>query len=229
MLIALKFIAAIALLAALHIAVMAVLGRWLGIAVRQVSLGFGPVLFSFGIFQLRALPFGGSVTFKDTRSEDTTDEAPAEHGRVDDAFDHQPRAVQVLLPLAGAASLAVVALLLHPGSALAGIGHGFAQIVAGGVSPLGTAQELIEGARAFATQQGFLPLLGMLAAKLAALNLLPLPAMNGGQALLALMKRDLHEDSSPWLQRLTEWGLWLCVALALSWAVGIGVFAVQVL
>jgi membrane-associated protease RseP (regulator of RpoE activity) len=229
MLVALKFIAAIALLAALHVSVMAVLGRLLGIAVRQVSLGFGPVLFSFGILQLRALPFGGSVTFKDTRSEDTTDEAPAEHGRVDDAFDHQPRAVQVLLPLAGAASLAVVALLLHPGSALASIGHGFAQIVAGGVSPLGTAQGLIEGARAFATQQGFLPLLGMPAAKLAALNLLPLPAMNGGQALLALMKRDLHEDSSPWLQRLTEWGLWLCVALALSWAVAIGVFAVQVL
>ena len=229
MFVLLKFIAAVALLACIHIGTMAALGRWLGIKIRRVSLGFGPVLFSVRIFQLRALPFGGSVTFKDTRSEDTTDEAPAAHGQVGDAFDHTPRAVQVLLPLAGAASLAVVALLLHPGSALASIGRGFVQIVAGGGSPLGTAQELIEGARAFAPQQGFPPLLGMLAAKLAALNLLPLPAMNGGQALLALMKRDLHEDPSPWLQRLTEWGLWLCVALALSWAVAIGVFVVQVL
>ena len=51
--------------------------------------------------------------------------------------------------------------------------------------------------------------------------------MNGGQALLALMKRDLHEDSSPWLRRLTEWSLWLCVALALSWLVAIGFFVVR--
>ncbi|MGJ7608407.1 site-2 protease family protein [Variovorax sp. LT1R20] len=227
MLVALKFIAAIALLAALHVSVMAALGHWLGIAVRRVSLGFGPVLFSLGIFQLRVLPFGGAVTFKDTRSEDTTDEAPVEHGHVDDAFNHKPRAVQVLLPLAGAASLALVALLLHPDSALASVGHGFVQIVAGGLSPLGTAQGLIDGARAFAAQQGFVPLVGMVAAKLAAFNLLPLPAMNGGQALLALLKRDLHEDASPLRQRLTEWGLWLCVALALSWLVAIGFFVVQ--
>lgn len=226
MFVLLKLIAAVALLAGIHIGTMAALGRWLGIKVRQASLGFGPVLFSFGVFQLRALPFGGSVTFKNTRTEDTTDEAPVAH--VHDAFDRKPRAVQVLLPLAGAASLALVALLLHPGSALASIGHGFVQIVAGGVSPLGTAQRLVEGVRAFAAQQGFAPLLGMVAAKLAALNLLPLPAMNGGQALLALLKRDLHEEEpSLLLQRLTEWGLWLCVALALSWLVAIGFFVVR--
>jgi membrane-associated protease RseP (regulator of RpoE activity) len=225
MLIALKFIAAIVLLAALHIAVMAALGRCLGIAVRRVSLGFGPVLLSLGVFELRLLPIAGSVAFKDTRTEEVSDDLPA--GYFDDAFNHKPRAIQVLLPLAGAASLAGVALLLHPSSALASIGHGFVQIVAAGLSPLGTAQRLIEGARAFAAQQGFVPLVGMVAAKLAALNLLPLPAMNGGQALLALLKRDLREDTSPWLQRLIEWGLWLWVALALSWLVAIGYFFVQ--
>lgn len=175
------------------------------------------------------LPLGGAVTLKDTRSTDVPEDVPADlpADYFDDAFNHKPRAVQVLLPLAGAASLVLVALVLHPGSGLASVGHGFVQIVAGGLSPLGTAHGLLDGARAFAAQQGFVPLLGMVAAKLAALNLLPLPAMNGGQALLALMERDLHEDTSPWLRKLTEWGLWLSVALALSWLVAIGFFLVR--
>ena len=225
MLIFLKFVAAITLLACVHVGAMAVLGHRLGIKVRRVSLGFGPVLLSHGILELRLLPIAGSVAFKDTQTEDVPDDVPVDY--LDDAFNHKPRAVQVLLPLAGAASLVLVALLLHPGSALPSIGHGFVQIVAGGLSPLGTAQGLIDGARAFAVQQGFVPLMGMVAAKLAAFNLLPLPAMNGGQALLALLKRDLHEDASPLRQRLTEWGLWLCVALALSWLVAIGFFVVR--
>ena len=225
MLILLKFVAALALLVCIHIGTMAALGHGLGIKVRRISMGFGPPLFSVGIFQLRLLPVAGSVAFKDTRTEDVPDDISPDD--FDDAFNHKPRAIQVLLPLAGAASLALVALLLHPGSALASISHGFVQIVAGGLSPLGTAQGLIDGGRAFAAQQGFVPLVGMVAAKLAALNLLPLPAMNGGQALLALLKRDPREDTAPWLQRLIEWGLWLWVALALSWLVAIGCFFVQ--
>ncbi|MBJ2157148.1 site-2 protease family protein [Variovorax sp. IB41] len=225
MLVLLKFIAAIALLACIHIGTMAALGHGLGIKVRRISMGFGPPLFSLGVFQLRLLPIAGSVAFKDTRTEDLPDDVSADD--FDDAFDHKPRAIQVLLPLAGAASLALVALLLHPGSALASIGHGFVQIVAGGLSPLGTAQGLIDGGRAFAAQQGFVPLVGMVAAKLTALNLLPLPAMNGGQALLALLQRGPHDDAPPRLQRLIEWGLWLWVALALSWLVALGFFFVQ--
>jgi hypothetical protein len=65
LLVFLKFIAAIAMLAGLHVGAMAALGRCLGIKVRRISLGFGPSLFSLGIFQLRLLPIAGSIAFKD--------------------------------------------------------------------------------------------------------------------------------------------------------------------
>lgn len=219
--IALKFIAATALLTAVHVLVMTLLGRWLRIAVREVSLGFGPVLLSAGIFRLRAVPLGGVVMFKDTRAEAIPEGAPP--GWVKDAFDHQPRWVQALLPLAGAASLVAMAFAWHPGSALASLGHGFVQIAAGGLGPLSTAQPLIAGASHIATQ-GFLPLLGVLAAKFAALNLLPLPMMNGGQALLALLD-PAPRETPRWKQMLMQWSVWLLIALVFSWAVAIGYFA----
>jgi membrane-associated protease RseP (regulator of RpoE activity) len=219
--IALKFIAAIALLTAVHVGAMTMLGHWLRIAVREVSLGFGPVLLSAGIFRLRALPLGGFVLFKDTRAEAIPADAPP--GWVKDAFDHQQRWVQALLPLAGASSLVAMAFVWHPGSALASVGHGFVQIVAGGLGPLSTAQQLIGGANHIATL-GFVPLLGVLAAKFAALNLLPLTAMNGGQALLALLD-PAPREMPRWKQMLTQWSVWLLIALTFSWAVAIGFFA----
>jgi membrane-associated protease RseP (regulator of RpoE activity) len=99
LLVFLKFIAAIAMLAGLHVGTMAALGRCLGIKVRRISLGFGPSLFSLGIFQLRLLPIAGSIAFKDTRTEDVPDDVPA--GHFDDVFNHKRRAIRVLLPLAG--------------------------------------------------------------------------------------------------------------------------------
>jgi membrane-associated protease RseP (regulator of RpoE activity) len=201
MLLALKFIAAIALLAALHITVMALLGRLLGIAIREVSFGLGPTLLAVGVLRLRVLPLGGAVDFDD--------------------FESQPRAVRVLLPLAGVASLAVVAFALHP-SALSSMAHGFAQIVAGALGPTSHAQQLIGGA-ARVGMLGFVPLLGMLAAKLAAFNLMPLPAMNGGAALLALL--DPRPREMPrWKETLVQGSAWLMVALALAWVVAIGTF-----
>ncbi|CAA2108439.1 site-2 protease family protein [Variovorax paradoxus] len=225
MLIASQFIAAIALLAALHVTVVALLGRWLGIAIREVSFGMGPALLSAGVFRLRALPLGGSVVFKDTQTE-----APPS-GAIDididkwavDAFDHQPRAVRVLLPLCGVAALAAVAFALHPGSAGASAAHGFAQWVSGALAPSSTALRLIEGATRVASL-GFTPLLGMLAAKLTALNLLPLPSMAGGQALLALLDPS-PRDMPQWKVSLLQGSVWLLLALALSWAAAVGIFA----
>ncbi len=227
MYLALQFIAAIALLAALHVTTMALLGRLLGIAIREVSFGMGPTLLCVGAFRLRALPLGGAVVFKDKLSETPAADAPAKRNAdagTADAFDHQPRAVRVLLPLAGIAALAAVAFALHPGSAGASVANGFMQIVSGGMAPLSTAQRLIDGATR-AGALGFVPLLGMLAAKCAAFNLLPLASMGGGQALLALLD-PAPRETPPWKAWLLQASVWLLLALALSWAVAIGLFVV---
>lgn len=204
MLLALQFIAAIALLSAIHITVMALIGRSLGIAIREFSFGMGPALLSIDVLRLRALPLGGSVEFID--------------------FDSQPRAVRVLLPLSGAASLLAVAVTLHP-SAWSSTSHGFAQIVLGALAPTSHAQQLIGGATHVA-MRGFGPLLGMLAAKLAAFNLLPFPAMNGGGALLALLDPK-PRDMTRWKEKLMQWSAWLTVALALMWVGAICIFLLE--
>lgn len=217
---ALQFVAAIALLAAIHTTVMATLARLLGITVREVSLGFGPTLLSTGIFRLRALPFGGAVVLKNTLTDTKPHDAAPDWA--DDAFDTQPRAVRVLLPLSGIAALIAVAFALRPDAAWGSIVNGFAQIVTGALSPLSTAQHLLGGAT-HAGSLGFAALLGMLAAKFAALNLLPLPTMGGGQALLALLDPCPH-DQPRWKELLLQWSAWLAIALGAAWIVAIGVF-----
>ncbi|WP_164546972.1 MULTISPECIES: site-2 protease family protein [unclassified Variovorax] len=210
----LKFIAAIALLVSIHLFAMTALGHWCGIAVRKVSLGFGPRLLSLGIFHLHALPLGGSVQFKDTREEGVPFDEPVDY--FDDAFNHKARAVQVLIPLAGVAALIAVALVLRQGAAIPSLVHGFAQLIAGAFDPLSTGRQLVGNATAFAKEHAFLPLLGMLAAKLAALNLLPLPFLNGGQALLTLVTRDLREIPA-WQHKLNAVSAWVCLVLVALW------------
>lgn len=218
---ALQFIAAIALLVVFHITAMATFARMLGVAVREVSLGFGPTLLSAGIFRLRALPVGGAVVLKNTLTDTKPDDAAPDWA--DDAFDTQSRAVRVLLPLSGVATLIAVAFALRPDAAWASLVHAFAQIVTGGLAPLSTAQHLLGGATRIATAFGFVPLLGMLAAKLAALNLLPLATMNGGQALLALFDPS-PRDQPRWKEKLMQGSAWLSIALGATWLVAIGYF-----
>lgn len=222
MLIFLKFLAAIALLVSIHILAIAAVGHRLGVSVRTVSLGFGPLLWSRGVFQLRALPLGGSVQFKDTRETGEPFDAPADY--FDDAFNHQPRKAQILITLAGVAALAVVALVLRQGAAVPSMAHAFTQYFEGATDPLSTGRQLIGGAHAFAVQQAFLPLVGMLAAKMAVLNLLPLPAMNGGQVLLTLMTKDLRETPA-WQHKLAIAGVCVTLALAAAWLGALLAFA----
>jgi len=218
MLIFLTFVAAIALLVCIHLLAMAAAARCCGIAVREVSLGLGPRLLSLGVFHLYAIPLSGSVRLKDTREEGVPLDKPA--GYLDDAFNHKPRAVQVLIPLTGPMALIVVALALRQWAALPSLVHGFAQFLAGALDPLSTGRQLVGGARAFAEQHTFPALLGMLAAKLAAMNLLPLPLLNGGQALLALITRDFSETPA-WQQKLAVGSMWVWLALIASWLAAI--------
>lgn len=218
----LKFVAALALLTCIPLLAMAAFGRACGITVRQVSLGFGPRVLSFGIFQLHAVPLNGSVRFKDTREEGEPFDKPADY--FDDAFNHKSRMVQVLLPLAGVAALAAVAIVLRGQAAIPSLTHGFAQVLTGALDPLSTGRQLVDGVAAFARLHAFPSLLGMLAAKMAAVNLLPLPFMNGGHALLTLVTRDLRETPA-WQHKLMAVSVWVWLALLASWLVAIFVSA----
>jgi Zn-dependent protease len=128
-----------------------------------------------------------------------------------------------LIPLIGPAALLLVALLFQPATALHEVLTGFRQIAAGAIAPMSTAQRYIHATYTLASEDGFLPVLGLLAAKMAAFNLLPLPSLNGGQALRALLRVDRTTTPS-WQTRLSSPGMLLLSALLVSWAVALCVF-----
>lgn len=166
----------------LHVVSFACAARWAGVPVREVSIGYGPVLLGAGTLRLRLLPLGGFARLKDTRSEQL---APADTA---DAFDRQPAIVRVLITLSGCFSLLCLVPALG-GQALDALLSGFAQFFSGALSPMGEAQALLAAGQDFAHGASFAATCGLVAAKLAAVNLLPFPSTNGGQAIAVLLER----------------------------------------
>lgn len=211
------------LLVALHLGAMAAVGSAFGVTLREISFGFGDkVLFRRGLLKVRAVPFGGFVKFRDTR-EEGVEEAPA---AIADAYNHQPKLVQALIPLAGSLALVLLAVSVQPDAGLDAVVAGFGQIFAGALAPLSTAQEYLQRTYTVAVEQGFIALLGLLAAKIAAFNLLPFPSMNGGQAILALLRAD-RTTTPRWQERLLPISMLPLLALFAMWLYAFGAFLYQ--
>jgi len=211
------------LLIVLHVSAMALMAMAFGVSVREVSFGQGKPIFTHGKVTVRAFPFGGFVRFKDSRTESIDAPSPTETA---DEFNHQPRVVQAIIPLAGVGALALVAALIQPATGISEIVSGFRQIVAGALGPLSTAQAYVQATYQLAASQGFLALLAVLAAKTAAFNLLPFPTMNGGQAILALL-RSSRNGTPAWEERLTLILLWPLFAIMVAWAFSVVAFFVS--
>jgi membrane-associated protease RseP (regulator of RpoE activity) len=205
---------------ALHISALALMGVMFGVSLREISFGFGKAILIRGKLTLRAVPIGGFVKFKDTRSESISHEEDPE---VEDAFNHKPRVVQATIPLAGAGALVLVAALAQPASGVSEVIAGFRQILTGALGPLSTAQTYIHATYALTEDYGFWALFGVLAAKVAAFNLLPFPWTNGGQAILALLRSDRRATPS-WQERLTQIAIWPFLTLISLWALSFCVF-----
>lgn len=219
MTILLSTIAALALLMVLHVSAVEMVAQWFRLRVMAVDLGVGPRLLSIGRVRLRLLPVAGSVRLKDTTAED------ADPSDVEGALDRAPRWVRTLLPLVGPLAVAGVSFALLGTEAVGAIGRGFVQWLWGALSPLGSAQDLIDDYVAFASTRDFASVAGLVAAKVAALNLLPLPGLAGGQALAALLRgpRAANASAAGW----TAWLGWLGPLLMLSWAVALGVWMLR--
>lgn len=172
-------IAAYLLCSFLYISVLALVGTQLGVCLREISFGAGPVIARWGRVQFKVLPWGGAAKFKDSRAEDL------ESWERGDAFDAQPLHRQLLLVLSGPLFLLGIGFAVMPGDTFPTFKDGFEQLIGGASSPLIHAQDLLAQASQVIRQLSFVSLIALAAIKMAALNLLPLPALNGG-ALVAL-------------------------------------------
>ncbi len=212
---AIGLLLAVAVCALMHVAVMAMTGRALGVALEELSFGLGPRLLRVGKLSIRLLPVGGAVRFA------TTDGAMAASDV--QALDARPLGTQLLIGASGCIVLiALACALLGAMAGVHAVAAGFVNIVGGALSPLHTAQAVLARVEAAAHGLPLLTLLGLTAATTAALNLLPLPGANGGY-LLGALGRGAGLDQR-WPASITQILLLAYVALAASWLFAAAVY-----
>jgi len=176
----LNLLLAIAVVTAIHVGTMTLVGRLLGLRIMSVSYGAGPTLLRRRSLQLRAVPIASSVRFLHSVEDEAAEQDWPQ------AIDRSSLAAQLLIILSGCAMLLALAIGLAGAAASDAFLALPSQLLAGALSPLDRAQSLL-GEVASTLQSSSLPtLLALVSAKCAALNLLPLPMLNGGAALAAL-------------------------------------------
>ena len=213
----LQFLLAIVLFMVIHVSVMALCARAFGITIRRIVYGVGPTLLSIGKAQVKLLPFAGSVVLKDTREEDIDDD-----DRGQDIYNERPLWQQLAVLLSGVAVPLILALGLLGAQGWHSFTGAFAQIIAGALAPLSTAQQLLADGEAFAAAHGFVLVLALVSVKLCALNLLPFGGLNGGQALLAIARGG--KPYVAWEETVAKWLLLPGLAVLLAWLVAFGVY-----
>jgi len=203
----------------LHLATIAATARAFGVGIRTVSLGFGPRVVGIGSLRICALPAGGYVRLVDSR------EGPLGPGEKARAFDGKSPLAQIVVSLSGCGALILAAVVLAGPGAWRAAAAAPLQFILGAASPFGEAQDLLRGMWTFSASASTASVFGIVAAKMAGINLLPLPALNGGAAVAVLARATgLHKVWSP---ASTQALLLLLVAALGSWLVAIVVHAVK--
>ena len=199
----------------LHVSTMGLLGAlWLDVPIERMSFGLGKrwlqtnigtIPVSFGI------PLGGWVKF---------------------AGDELPRAGlrRVGLELSGCAVLVVFAAVTWRQHASYDVLALWQQFFEGALSPFGFAQVLLADLGRYLGGLDELSVLAAVSFGMAALNLLPVPMLNGGNAIMHLVSSTVYpltDRSLEWLFRVglfiifPAYGSWLLALLFLaynSWA-----------
>lgn len=203
---------------ALHIFTIAIVAHMMDVKVREVSLGFGKQLFQFKWFKLKIFPLGGSVRMVHSSDEDLPPKTISKW-----ALNYKPVWVQLVIASSGVIALISVAMAINSEQALSYFYSGFSQFILGAVSPTGTAQEYFAQIHSFIVQAPFITILIAVMAKLAAFNLLPLPALNGGDMLMIIAKAGKPEVW--WEEKVLNWALWPLLIIYVSWIIALLVYA----
>ncbi len=158
---------------AVHVTAMAAGGWLVGAPIEEISLFSGKKLIrtKFGDtkFSVGFIPFGGFVKF-------------------DDAFQKIHPLKRVFVATCGCMALVFLAAVVFGSSeALRKFLIGFYQIVSGAFAPRSTGSQLLRAFYEYVRNNSFTLCVGLVATKLAAFNLLPLPVLNGGDITLAIL------------------------------------------
>jgi membrane-associated protease RseP (regulator of RpoE activity) len=179
-----KLFLGIFLVQLIHLALMAVTGLLWGARLKEVSVGLGPVIKSIPsgnmLWKLRLLPLNGHLQFWQRDSEQ---ELP-ENIRL---YDELPGYQRALTQLSGPVGILLLGSLLAGSWLGKSALDGALDMVRGAWGPTTVGPTLIASIVKALETLTFSALLGQIFAKFAAWNLLPLPPLNGGAALLDLV------------------------------------------
>ncbi|WP_375767312.1 hypothetical protein NR798_37390 [Archangium gephyra] len=191
--------------------VMALVCWAVGASFSEVRFHLGPPLFFLRIrgvkWSFGLLNIGTSVTFEALGIR--------RDGSDNNSFLQLPLPLRLIVHLSTVAGMLLLAVVcLSPERGLAAFTSGFEQVV-----NVFLARERVTAFFALLRTEGFWPALGMLSAKLAALNLLPLPPLTGYLMLRELwrgiFKPQIRSDAVP------AWGTLLVLMLFLGWGYGL--------
>lgn len=178
---------------------------------KLVAVNFRGVPLSLG-----SIPTGGSVAFKGMAySEEATEEK---------SFRRLPLAWRVVIIASGPfAVLLLASVCIGPVEAGRSLANGFHQLVLGAFAPLSQGQILLQKTLYLFHTQAFVIVLGVVAAKIAAGNLLPVPPMNGGQLLMELFRGRIEKSNTA--IRFQTLGMTFALLLFLGWFIAVCNFA----
>jgi membrane-associated protease RseP (regulator of RpoE activity) len=173
MTILLSLLAAAVVSVVVHLMSMAAAGRLSGASVERIGLFIGPRVWQVEVrevvFELRLIPLGGYVKFGDD-------------------FQKLHPVKRIFTALCGCLALILLAAVVFGApEALQKVVRGFSQIISGALSPRAVGAALLYALYEFVRDNPLAASVGLVASKMAAANLLPLPVMNGGDALLMLL------------------------------------------
>jgi peptidase M50-like protein len=171
--------------------------RAFGVRPAEVGLGTGPALTSFRVgltrVVIKLLPTGTYMGVAPPDLDDPSETPGPELVSNLEAYERLGLARQGLVDFAGVVLLALLAIvLLGPAFGVESILAGVLQLLEGAMSPRTRGAGLIKSCFQLFEARGALVLAGVIAAKLAAMNLLPIASSSLGRQLLNLIAPPRH-------------------------------------
>lgn len=200
----------------IHISTMATFLVIFGVAVKEVSYGVGPTLLNIGKFKFQPIPVSGYVKALDSREDELEEDEKLK------ALNHQSTLTQVFVPISGCILVLLLSYLVIGSVAIDSFISAFKEIVLGALNPLSVGQELIQRSHEFIQQNSLITVIAVIQTKLVAFNLLPLTILNGGQAVVNLIK--MGRPTASWEIKAAQVSILLALGLIISWTFGIAYY-----
>jgi membrane-associated protease RseP (regulator of RpoE activity) len=197
----------------IHISTMALFLRLSGVSIVEISYGVGPTILRKGKVSAHLVPISGYVKALDSRDDELSEEERRH------ALNHQSAFVQAFLPLSGCIVVLLFSFAIIGVDGLSLFVSAFKEVVVGALHPLSFGQEYINRTLGYFQEKSLVSIIAAVHIKLAALNLLPLTTLNGGQALVAVFKHG--KPAAKWELPATIISLILAFVLMTSWSVAV--------